>query len=299
MSDSLLSQYTSPARLQMLNKKLSVITSVLLIIAIAWMLAKITWLFLPQDETTDIIRAPGNIIVGNSAKRQQQQHFSQLTAASLFGTSAGKPVVQQTKKAPETKLNLTLKGVLATDPMELASAIIAKGKSGKEDIYGIGDKMQGGVTIKEIHPDYVILDRRGQLETLKLQKQSGLQGNFRNHSRTTVPIRRNSANSPAEALQEIRSQILKSPTSFGDYALPVVVRENGKQVGYRLQPQSQGKLLQDLGLQPSDIITQINGVKLDKPQNGISALRKLSTANDLSITVKRNGNFVPINIKLK
>lgn len=30
---------------------------------------------------------------------------------------------------------------------------------------------------------------------------------------------------------------MSNPTSFGDYALPVVVKENGKQVGYRLQPQ--------------------------------------------------------------
>ena len=78
-----------------------------------------------------------------------------------------------------------------------------------------------------------------------------------------------------------------------------MVKENGKQIGYRLQPQKKGKLLAELGIQSSDVITKINGVKLDKPQNGISALRKLSTAKNLNIVVKRNGAEIPLNISLQ
>ena len=97
----------------------------------------------------------------------------------------------------------------------------------------------------------------------------------------------------------IRGDILKNPTSFGDYALPVLVKENGKQVGYRLKPQQKGALLSELGIESNDVITEINGVKLDKPENGISALRKLSTAKNLNIVVKRNGAEVPLNITLQ
>ncbi len=58
-------------------------------------------------------------------------------------------------------------------------------------------------------------------------------------------------------------------------------------------------MLAELGIQSSDVIIQINGIKLDKPQNGISALRKLSTAKTLNIVVKRNGAEVPLNITLQ
>ncbi|MCK4834573.1 MAG: hypothetical protein KAT12_07335, partial [Gammaproteobacteria bacterium] len=108
-----------------------------------------------------------------------------------------------------------------------------------------------------------------------------------------------SKGSPAAALKQIRGNILKNPTSFGEYALPVVVKENGKQIGYRLQPQQKGQLLSELGIQANDVITRINGVELNKPQNGISALRKLSTAKNLNIVVKRNGAEVPLNISLQ
>ena len=80
----------------------------------------------------------------------------------------------------------------------------------------------------------------------------------------------------------------------------MVVRQNGKQIGYRLQPQEKGKeMLEQAGLEPSDIITSINGIRLDDPQNGINALRKLASAASINITVMRNGNEVPLNIQLQ
>ena len=237
-------------------------------------------------------------LINNQAK---QDNFKQLTSANVFGVSE-KAAVQQQAEAPETKLNLTLKGVLAAIPMEMASAIIAQGKNGKEDIYGIGDVMPGGVTIKEIHPEYIVLERSGRLETLKLQKISGVDGfgsNDKSNLQSGSSSNRYSQGSPAAVLKDIRSNIMKNPTSFGEYALPVVVKENGKQIGYRLKPQQKGQMLSELGIENGDVITQINGVKLDNQQNGISALRKLSTAKNLNIVVKRNGAEVPLNISLQ
>jgi len=295
MSDSLIHQLNSPAQIQMLHKKLSLVTSVLLIIVIAWTLAEITWLFFPEDELERSTQFSAKPVKNDN---QQQQKFRRLAASSLFGTSVA-PVAQMTKKAPVTKLNLTLKGVLAANPQTLASCIISQGKSGKEEIYGIGDKLKGGVTIKAIHPDHVVLERRGRAEILKLQQQSGLRSGAISRTKKQNNLRSISNLSPAQALAEIRRNILKSPASFGDYALPILIKEKGKQIGYRLQPQSKGKLLADLGLQPNDVITEINGIKLDKPQNGLAALRKLSSAKTVILMIKRDGGSIPLSIQLK
>ncbi|MCW8851289.1 MAG: type II secretion system protein GspC [Gammaproteobacteria bacterium] len=299
MANTLIAQLNNPLVLQQINRRLAVIATMLLIIACAWLLVELTWIFFPQgDQSTMPVVQRTKPLINNQA---QQDNFKQLTSANVFGVSE-KAALQQQSKAPETKLNLTLKGVLATSPMEMASAIIAQGKNGKEDIYGIGDKMPGGVTIKEIYPEYVVLERSGRLETLKLQKVSGIDGfgsgdtsNLRSGSSSNSY----SQGSPAAALKDIRSNIMKNPTSFGEYALPVVVKENGKQIGYRLKPQQKGQMLSDLGIESDDVITQINGVKLDNQQNGISALRKLSTAKNLNLVVKRNGAEIPLNISLQ
>ena len=294
MGNTLIAQLNNPAMLQQLNRKIATVVSLLLIIACAYLLVQITWMFLPQDDAAMApMKTMTQPVVNTSS---QDDSFRKLTSANIFGVSE-KAAVQQPSKAPETKLNLTLKGVLAATPMEMASAIIAQGKAGKEEIYSIGDRMPGNVLIKEIHPEYVVLERGGRLETLKLQKISGVSGI--ETSNTSSLSSRRAGGSHATELKQIRSNILKNPTSFGEYALPVVVKENGKQIGYRLKAQKKGELLAKLGIQGTDVITQINGVKLNQPQNGISALRKLSTATNLDIVVRRNGAEVPLNISLQ
>lgn len=295
MANALITQLNNPAVLRQFNQRLAAIVSLLLVVACAYLFVEMTWMFLPQDEEGV---APAQQKKQSAVNKQaQQNNFRKLTVANIFGVSE-KAVAQKQVKAPKTKLNLTLRGVLAAMPMELASVIIAQGKSGAEDIYSVGDKIPGGVLIKEIYPEYVVLERNGQLETLQLEKASGIDGfgSARNSGNTVnLPSNR----SPGAALKEIRGDILKNPTSFGDYALPVLVKENGKQIGYRLSPQKKGELLSELGIQSTDVITEINGVKLDKPANGISALRKLSTAKNLNIVVKRNGTEVPLSISLQ
>lgn len=289
MPNLLITRINSPAALQATNQRLATIVSLLLIVACAYLLVQVIWMVvLPAQESSLAISNQTQSIV---SVQDRQENFRKLAAANLFGES-DKTVVQIARKAPETKLNLTLRGVLAATPAELASAIIAQGKAGNEDIYSIGDKMSGGVVIKEIHPTYVVLERNGQLETLRLPKESGpdiLQSN-----NTMQKIQ-----SPGGALKQIRADILKNPTSFGQYALPILVKENGRQVGYRLKPQSKGELLSELGIESSDVIIEINGIKLDEQKNALKALSHLSTAKNLDIVVKRNGAEVPLNISLQ
>ncbi len=296
MANTLITQLNDPAVLLQINRRLAILVSLLLIVACAWLLVEVTWLFFPQDEEQPFpVQQKNRPII---KKQAQQNNFRKLTSANIFGVSE-KVNVQNQTKAPETRLNLTLKGVLAAIPMKHASAIIAQGKSGKEDIYGVGDKIPGGVLVKEIHPEYVVLERNGQAEILKLQKISGVD-NIKLGNKPNFKMNRSSgSSSPGEVLTEIRKSILKNPASFGDYALPVIVREKGRQIGYRLQPQQKGALLSKLGLQSTDVITQINGIQMTKPGNGIKALRKLSNAKDLNIVVKRNGALVPLNITLQ
>ena len=299
MANTLITQLNNPAVLRQYNQRLAAIISLLLIIACAYLLVELTWMFISPDEGSVAPVQQRKQSVLN--KQAQQTSFKKLTSANIFGVSE-KAVSPKQAKAPETKLNLTLKGVLAAKPMNLASAIIAQGKSGKEDIYSVGDRMPGGVLIKEIHPEYVVLERNGQLETLKLEKISGtanLGSAGNSQDRGGLSSRRSSSDTPGAALKKIRGDILKNPTSFGDYAIPVLVKENGKQIGYRLKPQKKGELLSELGIESNDVITEINGVKLDNQQNGVSALRKLSTAKNLNIVVKRNGAEVPLNITLQ
>jgi general secretion pathway protein C len=264
-------------------------TSMALVIANAHILALITWMLVSDQGPAIVAPLP---ITQAMPQAENQQAFRQLTNAHLFGIM-GTTKSAATTRVPETRLNLVLKGILADEPMKNASVIISRSKGGKEEVYGLGDKMPGGIIIKEIHSEHIILQRQGQLETLRLIKESGI---------NTLPSMgsRTSARTPVnETLKNIRKNIVSNPASFLDYAMPIVVRDNGRQIGYRLQPKKNNGLLGQLGIQSSDVITSINGVKLDTPKNSMGALRKLSTANEINMMVRRNGTEVPLNIKLQ
>lgn len=281
---------TPSLNLQSLPRQIAIAISFLFVIACAYTLAQITWLLVPAEQN------PTTAIVSNgkslSAPAPQRNNIGLLTTAHLFGSA--ETSVDSSKVATETRLNLVLRGVVATEIPKLAIAIIGNGKNGKEEVYGIDDILPGNARLREVHAEDVILERNGQLEILRLTKDEGLD------LPTTTSSRTPADSSPGAALSQIRKTILRNPTSFGDYAVPVVVKENGKQIGYRLMPQVNGKqLFGQIGLQASDVIVAINGVRLDNPQNGISALRKLSTAQSVNITVRRNGSEVPLNIQLQ
>ncbi|MDH5610920.1 MAG: type II secretion system protein GspC [Gammaproteobacteria bacterium] len=288
-------------QLQPLLKRLPVVISIVLIIACAQQASELIWLMLDESGVEPMaIIAPANSVVNQTLnnKKSQQQDFRTLTSTHLFGIAETIKVSGSTEKMPETKLNLVLRGILTAGTTQAASAIIAQGANGREEIYGIDDKIPGGITLREIYPEHIILERQGKLETLHLEKDSS--PDLISPANSSIqPISSTISTASTQELKNIRNDIIKDPTSFRKYALPVVVRENGKQIGYRLQAQQKSDLLTQAGLESSDVITSINGIKLDDMKNSIGALNELRSADQVSITVKRNGTEVPLNIQLQ
>lgn len=272
--------------------------SVILLVLACYTLAEITWQLLePEPSTQQSGNSSKNTTQTKKNNGQFQQQIIKLNNAHLFGLANAPAVKQATKDAPETTLNLVLRGILSTQPMTLASVIISSGKRGKELTYGIGDSVPGNATIEEIHNDRVVLMRNGRAEILKLPEKSvgDLNTGVQSGSNKTL-----NTNQPADRiLGDIRRDIMKNPTSFGEYAIPVPVSKNGKLQGYRLRPQKKGReLFKQFGLQRNDIVTQINGVALNDPVQGIAALRKLSNASSIDLTVLRNGVETPLQFNI-
>ena len=89
----------------------------------------------------------------------------------LLGRYQPKMTAAASANAPDTQMNLILKGVLAGGA-KIAFAIIAQGQGGAEDFYGIGDQVSGAI-LREVHADRVILERNGRFETLRLPEEGG------------------------------------------------------------------------------------------------------------------------------
>lgn len=289
--------------LKKLQRFMPSIISMILLIMASYTLAQITWQLLePAPSAVHSKQATENIPKNKSSNNEFQQKLIELNNAHLFGLANAPVVKQASKDAPETTLNLVLRGIFSTQPMSLASAIISSGKRGEELTYGIGDSVPGNATIEEIYQTHVVLMRNGRLETLKLPEKSigEITDNTQTGKASSGEKSLNMNQAPDRILGDIRRNIMKNPTSFGEYAIPVPVSKNGKLQGYRLRPQKKGReLFKQFGLERNDIVTQINGVALTDPVQGIAALRKLSSAQSINLTVLRNGAETPLQFNIR
>ena len=274
-----------------LNQVAPPVALIFLIIACSYLLSQITWSLIPGDDAIAV--APVNT-PSQFKPKQQTNNYNLISDAHLFGTFQQDTSQPIKTDAPDTRLNLVLKGVLAATPMKLASVIIAIGKNGNEDIYAVGDKVSSA-TVKEIHADRVILQRSGRFETLRMPKEfndSLIKSTSRSGGKSST------RSSAGAVLSDVRKQIIKNPTSFTKFATPVPVRENGKLRGYKLRPNGNRVLFDQVGLDPNDIIIAINGVELNNPGKSMKAIRKLQSAKELDITVLRNGAEVPLHFAI-
>lgn len=283
--------HLTPETLVRANRILPVMLTLLLVVGCSYLLSQITWALIPDDTSAQPVQ---NQRI-NPAAVPQHTDYSHISKAHLFGLYQQSASSPKTQDAPDTRLNLVLKGVLSAEPMSKASVIISLGKNGKEDMYSIGDQV-ASATLKEIYADRVILQRSGQLETLRMPDEynddfitSSPANDMPDQGSTQIDT-----SSPGAALSDIREEILKNPTSFGKYAIPVPYKENGRVVGYRLSPQGDRTLFDVVGLDPNDVIVAVNGIKLDDPAEGLKALRELQSTNQVNITVLRNGAELPL-----
>jgi len=209
---------------------------------------------------------------------------TRATELHLFG-QAGRVTVAETSQsrfAPQTTLDLTLKGVIAAHPMRKAMAIISKTNAkDDEQIYAVGDKVPGNAVIREILADRVVLDRAGKPETLLLEKDAGI-----------------SAVGGVQPLGDDRHWQMDG--SFLDQQLADLANlarrinfipylKGGRQQGFRVQTNTkENQLLTQLGLEPNDIVYEVNGIWLNEPSNAWKVYQLIKTAPEIKLAIGRD-----------
>lgn len=283
--------------------------TVLLVAALGYACAKLVIGFLPHGvsnaplEPTRSSTAPDNSAPTNAVER--------AASARLFGDASAAPEiakVEAEKEAPVTSLNLRLLGILATDDSRPAFAII-NGGSG-EQVLGIDDEIDRAV-LREIHAAHVIIENGGKRERLELPKLE-LDGVLASPApsaaaQTASPAVSNNGtgqglvnvNDLPQTPGALRDYLVRNPATMQQLVSIGAYRENGKVVGYRLMPKQDTAILRNYGIEPGDVVTSLNGVRLDNQRRGLKALRQLVTASNIDMTVLRNGAEVPISIALQ
>ncbi len=266
-------------------QRLVQLVNLLLLLLLAATLAEITWKLLPAPP----LQAPPLRGAGGGPQAQPrvaEPAAGDITMLHLFGDKVSRPVaVAQPTEAPETRLQLILRGVFASDDPSAAGAIIAE-RNGKESFYGVGDKLPGGAVLKEVYKDRIVLLRGGRLETLRMLRE-GVANDSARLGRQSTQGGIGRAAEPS--LRELRDMVLDNPQQLADKVRLSPHSEGGRMVGYQVRPGRDARFLSRFGLQPGDVVTAVNGIRLDSPARGLSILRNLAKSSQVRLEIKRNG----------
>lgn len=207
-------------------------------------------------------------------------------AAAAVGSTA--PI-----DAPETRLNLVLRGVLSSDDPEEARAIIAE-PNGTEKYFRVGSSLPGGAELKEIHADRIILLRAGRPETLRLPRDA-MEG-----AGAAGDVDDDEAGAPdaGALLSGYREQVAANPQALLDLARPVPYSDGNGFAGFRLFPGNKPGLFAQLGLRPGDVLKEVNGVVLDSPVRGAEAMQLLRDSKQVALRIDRGGQDISLAVDI-
>lgn len=283
----------------MAHPRLPDVVSLVLVVVLGWQLAGLAWAALPAPASARMPAATAVESTASGGNETGEAPTARLARLHLFGEPPAddepeRPAETATD-APETQLNLSLKGVYA--PGETGGLAIVATGGGPEKVYAVDDTIAGSARITGIFEDRVVLRRDGRPETLRMELAEVPSGKAERQAGSA------GAEEDDEGIVE-RARALRERLQQNPLELARIVRfqpyvENGQLVGFRIEPRSdEARLLQDAGIRPSDVVTRVNGVPLDDRQQGNRALRELRDASRINVTILRDGRSERISIPI-
>lgn len=266
-----------------------------LVLLVIYQLARLTWQLIPAPPVPEAGgRTPTEAVARTpAASAPDRPRAGQIAEWHLFGradpgTAPGGGGRAAPIDAPETRLNLTLRGLYATEDPARARAIIAA-PNGEERSYRVDDELPGGAELSAIYADRIILLRNGRHETLRLPREALGAGAASGSSRKVDPNPR-----AGEILAEYRGMMETNPRALTDLMRPVPANENNRFAGFRLYPGNRPELFQQLGLRPGDLVTRVNGVELDSATRAAEVLQSLRDSQQITLQVQRGNQTLDL-----
>ena len=267
--------------------------SLLLVVVIGWQVGKIVWTLVPAPAAGDAVEAPA-ILPSTAAAGGTRADVQAIAANHMFGEAdasaddaAPVPVEAIDENLADTRLtNLILKGTIASAIPEYSVAVIADGTA-EQRVYAIGDSLGSGTTLHAVYADRVVLNENGALTNLRLPMEYPADGNTQVR-RTTRTTRQASLSRDANA-ESLRNVVSQNLTQLTDIIRPTPYLVDGQPAGYRVYPGRNKRQFAALGLRPGDLIKDIDGQALTDPTQAMQIFESLGTADQVTVTVERNG----------
>jgi general secretion pathway protein C len=279
------------------NTQTRYLTLLIFLSLLAYQSSILFWSLYPISSGADLV-SQNQLITARQPIAQPTSYLQQadlINQGFLFGKAAVvsvKPV--QSTLAPETQLKYKLRGIYFSNIAEQSNAIVEI-KVNDSQLYRIDDALADNIIVAAIEKEHILINRYGKLERLNLEKPDDI-GTRQGTNSSSI----NSLSSVANTnlLRNYRQTFASNPLALAQRFQSIPVQQNGKNIGFKLKALRGERLLDELNFQDSDIFTKINGIGLDKPFQALEALKSLTTANSVAVTILRNGREQTLDFSL-
>jgi len=310
-----------PAGLRRLRRALLALFALWCVLA----LARVIWALLPLPEPAlgsdvQVINPVQQVARADSAETVDIQR---MVSWHLFGEAGSEVPAREVlipnevtaessragieKGARETRLDLVLRGVVASSEDGLGHAIIEHKK--RQDVYAVEDKLpvSGEVVLAKVMPRQVVLDNGGTYELLHLFDDSALDAQLpaqgapvapRARPESTRQLEQRNDSATTELARSFRERLYQDPQSLAEVVSVSAVRADGALLGYQVAPGKQREQFEQLGFKQGDLVTGINGIALNDPANTTRLYQTLRTANEAVFDLERKGQALSISVNL-
>jgi general secretion pathway protein C len=221
---------------------------------------------------------------------------------NLFGAQLageGQLALPSDEPVAATKLPLKLLGTAAASDERRSRAAIQDEKTQKHLVVGVGDTLAGHerVSVRQIERTRVILDNAGRPEELVLREDDPSLAAAGN----AVARRgaRRVAKAPEESTLNQRLKTLTGPDGQGisqilSSARIVPQYFEGQMQGMRVDSIKADSVFQKVGLVNGDVITEVNGIVIDRVEATSAIFDEFATAESIDIAAMRGGSTVKL-----
>lgn len=283
--------------------KLSFIFSVLISILCAYQLAKFTWqvhaIFNPEASYPTLTSGPRIVESSHTNYRPIEEFITEIIKHNIFGSvpknTTPPPIKTKPSKIQKTHLNIDLLGLIKGNQ----SVAIIRFEENQE-AYRVGDYIQKNdnhiIEVTAIEENHVIILNKGVPERLLLPLKSisetGIVSDTTS-SQNIIDLR--SENIKAFIGDDVRDALMVDPFSFSAFVSFSPLLEGSVLHGYRIAPGEDKRLLQELGLSGTDVITRINNVPVSNLNDSMFN-ELLQSIDPIAITLERNGQPIKMDI---
>jgi hypothetical protein len=151
--------------------------------------------------------------------------------------------------------------------------------------YRTGALLENGARLAEIHAEYVLL-RKGARSVRLYLENAPASRKFAGDALTMVgpiPV-------PPPPVRAMSREVLT------DYLRPSPVYEGESLAGYQVYAGPKSGPFTQMGLQPGDLIVEVDGTRLTDPSASWDILRELTEGTVLSAVVKRHGETAQVSL---